>query len=335
MRDLAARRVRLVEVETPTAVAVRPVAAVPLRRRVHVRGRRAAGRAARAGAGAGLGAAGRPARPGRHARAARPAGGRGDRAGAAAAGAGPGLPGRRGRGRPAARARAADRPPRSRERAADPAAAPDWLAGLAAQRRVLELRIGGQARWAAVEDAGRLRDALGVALPPGVPGAFTEPVADPLRDLVLRYARTHGPFTALEAAQRYGLGVAVVSGTLHRLAAAGSVVGGRVPGRRAGHGMVRVGRAAAAAPPLPGQAAQGGRAGAAAGVRRLPAGLAARRAAGPDRGRAARAGRGAAGWMRCTRRWSSWPGWRCRPRRWRRWCCRAGCRATPPRCWTS
>ncbi|HMH90386.1 MAG TPA: DEAD/DEAH box helicase, partial [Streptosporangiaceae bacterium] len=109
------------------------------------------------------------------------------------------------------------------ERAADPAAAPEWLAALAAQRRVLEIRVGGQPRWAAVEDAGRLRDALGAALPPGVPGAFTEPGADPLRDLVVRYARTHGPFTALEVAQRYGLGVAVVSGTLQRLAAAGSV----------------------------------------------------------------------------------------------------------------
>jgi ATP-dependent helicase Lhr and Lhr-like helicase len=112
------------------------------------------------------------------------------------------------------------------ERAADPAAAPEWLAGLAGQRRVLELRVGGESRWAAVEDAGRLRDALGAALPPGVPGAFTEPAADPLRDLILRYARTHGPFTALEAAQRYGLGVAVVSGTLQRLAAAGSVAEG-------------------------------------------------------------------------------------------------------------
>jgi ATP-dependent Lhr-like helicase len=120
------------------------------------------------------------------------------------------------------------------ERSADPAAAPEWLAGLAAQRRVLELRVGGEARWAAVEDAGRLRDALGAALPPGVPGAFTEPVPDPLRDLVLRYARTHGPFTALEAAQRYGLGVAVVSGTLQRLAAAGSVAEGEF--RAAGRG---------------------------------------------------------------------------------------------------
>jgi ATP-dependent Lhr-like helicase len=109
------------------------------------------------------------------------------------------------------------------ERAADPSQAAGWLASLASQRRVLELRIAGEPRWSAIEDAGRLRDALGVALPPGVPGAFTEPVADPLRDLALRYARTHGPFSAAALAQRYGLGVAVVTGALHRLAAEGTV----------------------------------------------------------------------------------------------------------------
>ena len=111
-------------------------------------------------------------------------------------------------------------------RSADPAQAPAWLAGLAAQRRVLAVRIAGQERWSAIEDAGRLRDALGVALPPGVPEAFTEPVPDPLRDLVVRYARTHGPFSAAAVAERYGLGIAVVSGALHRLAADGVLAEG-------------------------------------------------------------------------------------------------------------
>jgi len=119
------------------------------------------------------------------------------------------------------------------ERCADPDAAGDWLAALAAQRRVIEVRVGGEERWAAVEDAGRLRDALGVPLPLGVPGAFTEPVADPLGDLVARYARTHGPFTAAAAAGRYGLGVAVVTGTLRRLAGEGRVAEGEfLPGGR-------------------------------------------------------------------------------------------------------
>ena len=109
------------------------------------------------------------------------------------------------------------------QRAAEPEHAAQWLAGLAAQRRILALRIAGESRWAAIEDCGRLRDALGVALPLGIPDAFTEPVADPLRDLVLRYARTHGPFSAAAVAARYGLGVAVVTAALHRLAAEGVV----------------------------------------------------------------------------------------------------------------
>ena len=112
------------------------------------------------------------------------------------------------------------------QRSADPAHAAQWLAGLVAQRRVLKLRVAGEERWSAIEDSGRLRDALGVALPPGVPEAFTEPVPDPLRDLVLRYARTHGPFSAAAVAERYGMGVAVISGALHRLASDGIVAEG-------------------------------------------------------------------------------------------------------------
>ena len=111
-------------------------------------------------------------------------------------------------------------------RCAVPEAAASWLAELASTRRALEVRVGGQARWAAIEDAGRLCDALGVPLPPGIPEAFTEPVPDPLGDLVARYARTHGPFGTDAVASRYALGVAVVAGTLRRLAAAGRVVEG-------------------------------------------------------------------------------------------------------------
>jgi ATP-dependent helicase Lhr and Lhr-like helicase len=112
------------------------------------------------------------------------------------------------------------------QRSADPARSPAWLALLGEQRRVLRLRIAGRERWSSIEDSGRLRDALGVALPPGVPEAFTEPVPDPLRDLVLRYARTHGPFGAAAVAERYGLGIAVVTGSLHRLAAEGVLAEG-------------------------------------------------------------------------------------------------------------
>ncbi|MFI6146731.1 ATP-dependent helicase [Streptomyces sp. NPDC051109] len=108
------------------------------------------------------------------------------------------------------------------ERGADPA----WPQALARTRRAIAVRIGGADHWAAIEDAGRLRDALGTALPVGVPEAFTEPVKDPLGDLLARYARTHGPFTTAAVAARFGLGAAVTEGALHRLAAAGRVVQG-------------------------------------------------------------------------------------------------------------
>ncbi|MDR3032487.1 MAG: ATP-dependent helicase, partial [Kitasatospora sp.] len=109
---------------------------------------------------------------------------------------------------------------------AERGAQPLWALELEAARRAIQVRIGGALRWAAIEDAGRLRDALGTPLPVGVPEAFTEPVKDPLGDLLARHARTHGPFTAQEAAERFGLGSAVVTGTLHRLTAAGRLVQG-------------------------------------------------------------------------------------------------------------
>ncbi|MER6478063.1 Lhr family ATP-dependent helicase [Streptomyces filamentosus] len=101
-----------------------------------------------------------------------------------------------------------------------------WARELARSRRAIEVRIGGTEHWAAIEDAGRLRDALGTALPVGVPEAFTEPVKDPLGDLLARYARTHGPFTSSQVAARFGLGGAVTDGALQRLAATGRVVQG-------------------------------------------------------------------------------------------------------------
>jgi ATP-dependent Lhr-like helicase len=101
-----------------------------------------------------------------------------------------------------------------------------WLAALGSARRAIVVRIAGQERWLAIEDAGRVRDALGVALPVGVPEAYTEPVTDPLGDLVARYARSHGPFPAEACAARFGLGVFVVEQALKRLAATGRVVAG-------------------------------------------------------------------------------------------------------------
>jgi ATP-dependent Lhr-like helicase len=100
------------------------------------------------------------------------------------------------------------------------------LADLEESRRAIRVRIAGEQRWLAVEDAGRVRDALGTPLPVGVPEVFTEITLDPLGDLVSRYARTHGPFQPRQVAARLGLGVAVVDAALARLAAAGRVVQG-------------------------------------------------------------------------------------------------------------
>ncbi|MGK5519702.1 Lhr family helicase [Micromonospora sp. URMC 107] len=109
---------------------------------------------------------------------------------------------------------------------AERGASPGWLTELAAARRVLRVRVAGEERWVGIEDAARLRDALGVALPVGVAEAYLAPVADPLGDLVARYARTHGPFAAATCAARFGLGVFVVEQALRRLAATGRVVAG-------------------------------------------------------------------------------------------------------------
>src|SRR5262249_48628750 len=97
---------------------------------------------------------------------------------------------------------------------------------LVAARRALPIRIAGDARFIAVEDAARFRDALGVPLPGGVPESLLQAVRDPLGDLGLRYARTHAPFTASDFASRYGLGYAVAEATLTRLALDGRLVEG-------------------------------------------------------------------------------------------------------------
>jgi ATP-dependent helicase Lhr and Lhr-like helicase len=121
--------------------------------------------------------------------------------------------------------------PLSTAEAVERGATPAWLAGLEESRRAIRVRVAGEERWAAVEDAGRLRDALGTPLPVGVPDAFLEPLRDPLGDVVARYARTHVPFTVASLASRLGLGAAVVGHALARLAGNGRVVEGEfLPG---------------------------------------------------------------------------------------------------------
>ena len=119
------------------------------------------------------------------------------------------------------------------EARSDSGVASPALDELVRTRRVLSVRIGGEARFVAVEDAARYRDAIGVPLPAGLPDTLLEPVADPITDLVRRFGRTHGPFTSKDVASRLGLGVAVVEAALARLLAAGRAVDGEFrPGGR-------------------------------------------------------------------------------------------------------
>ncbi|MDR3389055.1 MAG: ATP-dependent helicase, partial [Rudaea sp.] len=122
----------------------------------------------------------------------------------------------------------------SREELARRVVSPDLLTHvdrLIRSRRLLELRIAGERRLIAAEDAARYRDGLGIPLPPGLAVALLEPVAHPVLELVRRYARTHGPFTLREAADRFALDAAAVENALRQLAHEGRVLeGGFRPG---------------------------------------------------------------------------------------------------------
>ena len=78
-----------------------------------------------------------------------------------------------------------------------------------------------QLYYAVVEDAARLRDGLGIMPAAALPAALLEPVTEPLEDLVSRYARTHIPFTAQQAAEHFSrltpVGVGVLTPVLQRL----------------------------------------------------------------------------------------------------------------------
>ncbi|MGE0507131.1 MAG: helicase-related protein, partial [Solirubrobacterales bacterium] len=91
------------------------------------------------------------------------------------------------------------------ERVAEGYSAKSMLEKLIAERRVALVRIAGEERYIAAEDAGLYRDALGVPEPPGLPETFLEEHPDAMRALVRRYARTHGPFPTHQLAARYGV----------------------------------------------------------------------------------------------------------------------------------
>ena len=105
-------------------------------------------------------------------------------------------------------------------------AAPGFVERLASEGRVIRVKVAADEVLAAADDAGVLRDALGVSIPRGLPGVFTETVDRPLERLVARYARTHGPFTIAEASARLGAGIDRIRTALEALASDGRVVHG-------------------------------------------------------------------------------------------------------------
>ncbi|MEO5986189.1 MAG: DEAD/DEAH box helicase, partial [Candidatus Limnocylindria bacterium] len=100
------------------------------------------------------------------------------------------------------------------------------LGELERSRRAIRIRIAGEERWIAVEDAGRYRDAVGASPPSGVAETYLEPVDAPLDLLLARWARTHVPFVADAPAARWGLTTPTVDERLRALAAAGSLLEG-------------------------------------------------------------------------------------------------------------
>jgi len=122
----------------------------------------------------------------------------------------------------------------SREEIAARVSAPELVEQidrLVRSRRLLDLRIAGERRLIAAEDAARYRDALGIPLPPGLAKSLLEPVEHPVLELVRRYARTHGPFIARDPAARLGLDLQAIESVLRQLAIDGRVLeGGFRPG---------------------------------------------------------------------------------------------------------
>lgn len=101
-----------------------------------------------------------------------------------------------------------------------------WLVELEQTRRIAWVKVAGERRAVAVEDAARYRDALGAVLPRGLPDALLASTTGALGTLVARFARTHGPFTIERVASRLGVGVDRASASARLLVGEGTIVSG-------------------------------------------------------------------------------------------------------------
>jgi ATP-dependent helicase Lhr and Lhr-like helicase len=93
---------------------------------------------------------------------------------------------------------------------------PDLAEPLLAERRAVYVRVAGEQRLIAAEDAGRYRDGLGAMPPGGLPEVFLEADDEPLHSLLRRFARSRGPFTTGQANERFGRDVEPVLRELER-----------------------------------------------------------------------------------------------------------------------
>jgi ATP-dependent helicase Lhr and Lhr-like helicase len=116
--------------------------------------------------------------------------------------------------------------PELRERAASPELADIWVEQLQREHRVFQARIAREARYIAMEDAGRYRDALGIQPPPATPTAFLGALPDAVSQLINRYARNHGPFPQSALSERYGLSEQSVAEVVARLRRSGRLISG-------------------------------------------------------------------------------------------------------------
>jgi ATP-dependent helicase Lhr and Lhr-like helicase len=103
-----------------------------------------------------------------------------------------------------------------RERVLDELDPDALLSQLCRERRAIALRLGGETRYVAADEAGLYRDALAAVPPGGLPEAFLADVKDALLGLIARYARTRGPFTSEALRARYGVDASAVLRELER-----------------------------------------------------------------------------------------------------------------------
>ncbi len=101
-------------------------------------------------------------------------------------------------------------------------------AELERERRAVRVRLAGERRLLAAEDAGRYRDAFGAMPPGGLPAAFLESGEDPLGFVLVRFARGRGPFTTAAAAERFDLPPGELDQRLAALEREGRIVRGEL-----------------------------------------------------------------------------------------------------------